>query len=83
MFKRLMLLGLINCSIAVPFIFFNRKRAPPTVKNLFTNKTNYINVPVRRYNNSLLITLMLYDLQTYLPKVVTQWPKMYHSTARN
>ena len=70
MFKRLMLLGLINCSIAVPFIFFNRKRAPPTVKNLFTNKTNYINVPVRRYNNSLLITLMLYDLAFVYPDTI-------------
>ena len=37
---------------------------------LFINKTNYINVPVRRYNNSLLITLMLYDLAFVYPDTI-------------
>ena len=57
-----MLLGLINSSISVPFIFFNRKRAPPTVKNTFKNKTEYKNIPVVRYNSSLLITMIMHDL---------------------
>ena len=70
MFKPLMILGLINSSIGVPFIFFNRKRAPPTVKNLFINKTNYINVPVRRYNNNLLITLIMHDLCFVYPDTI-------------
>jgi len=65
-----MILGLINSSVSVPLIFFNRKRIPATITNRFTNKTDYINVPVRRYNNNLLITLMMYDLCFVYPDTI-------------
>ena len=70
MFKTLIVLSLINSCTSVPFIFFNRKRAPPTITNRFTNKTNYIKIPVNKYNNSLLITLMMYDLCIVYPNTI-------------
>jgi hypothetical protein len=71
MFKSLLLLGVINSSLGVPFIFFNRKRAPPIFHNNFCNKTKYIKVPVyRNNNNSLLITLIMHDLCFVYPDMI-------------
>jgi len=56
--------------MSVPFIFFNRKRPPPTITNHFTNKTDYRKIPVNKYNNSLLITLIMYDLCIVYPDTI-------------
>ena len=70
MFKSLVVLSLINSCSGVPFIFFNKKPAPPTITNRFTNKTDYRKIHINKYNNSLLITLMMYDLCTVYPNTI-------------
>jgi hypothetical protein len=70
MFKPLMILGLINSSIAVPFIFFNRKRGSPIFYKKKCNKINYINKPITSYNNTLLIKLIKYDICFVCPDMI-------------
>ena len=62
MFKSIIILGLLNTTNSVPLFFFCKKHKNVPLTNTFKNKTEYKNIPVVRYNSSLLITMIMYDL---------------------
>ena len=66
MFKSIIILGLLNTTNSVPLFFFCKKHKnvplTNTLKNTSKNKTDYKNIPVVRYNSSLLITMIMHDL---------------------
>lgn len=62
MFKSIIILGLLNTTNSVPLFFFCKKHKNVQPTNTFKNKTEYKNIPVVRYNSSLLITMIMYDL---------------------